>query len=201
MSRRLLTAMAATALTVGLAGPIVAQADARPSANGPWVVKDLGHGKAVVAGHRTRSPNQSLGALITRWGPPARIGRPGGRGAYCYATWTRPRAKVLLGNFGLADPCSRRFGYIVEITTVGSSWRTDRGLEVGDGEDRARSLYPNLAVVADEYRVGDQLLLRPYKTVCLGDCVEQTISTSAVIGAASGGVIRRFLVPVGAAGE
>lgn len=179
-------------------------AEARPSTTGPWVVKDEGNGRAVVAGYRTRGGQQNLRALIRAWGPPVRIGRPGGSSTACVAIWKRPRVRVDLANYGFkprgTTACSPRVGRVQFISTIGPLWRTDRGLRIGDGLPEILSAYPD-ALDRDWFGLGTVWLLRPYETTCIGDCETATIPVSAIIALIPSGRIRSFHSPVGAAGD
>lgn len=181
-----------------------ASAQARPSPDGPWVVRDEGQGRAVVAGYRAHRGSQDLRALVGAWGPPARLLRLGADGRACHAVWTRPRARVVLANFGFlpdgASACSPRYGRIQAISTVGARWRTDRGLAVGATEAEVLAAYPD----ASDRRwlgIGRVWLLRPYETVCIGECDTDTIAVSAILAQVRRGAVTGFHAPVGAAGE
>lgn len=178
-------------------------ASARPSASGPWVVKDYGQGKAVVAGYATRR-DQTLRGLIRAWGPPARLARKGGTaGRGCFATWKVPAARAELANYGFmpkgASTCSPRYGRVQLIHTIGPLWRTDRGLEIGDENAAVIAAYPD--AVDDTVGSNTWWLLRPYETICLGECDTDTVNVSAVVAEMPSTRISRFRVFVGGAGE
>lgn len=120
-------------------------AEAAPSASGPWTVKDLGQGRAAIAGHRTRSGPQNLATLIREWGRPASLSLRSRQGV-CIAVWKTPAAKVTLRNYGGGPPgttlCSPKVGLISIMDTVGPRWRTSRGLAVGAAESQITALHP-----------------------------------------------------------
>jgi hypothetical protein len=189
-------------LVLGLCG--TALATARPSPTGPWIVSDQGNGRAVIAGHRTRSGLQNLRSLIRDWGAPARLSLSGDHSA-CVAVWSRPAARVLLRSYGYIPPgstiCSPRWGLIDNIATLGTRWRTDRGLAIGDAESAVSATYPN-AFREKWLGVGRVWLLRPYEIPCIGVCDgEDTVEVSAVLAKVGGGTVRSFIALVGAEGE
>ncbi|MGD9694681.1 MAG: hypothetical protein AB7V42_03355 [Thermoleophilia bacterium] len=201
--RHAAAASAAFAVAAALCAAGIAQA--RPSATGPWVVRDLGKGRAIVAGYDTASGARTLRDLRRAWGPPQSIGPASQSGAACRAVWARPRARVVLANLGLlprgATACAPRWGRIQEISTIGPRWRTDRGLRVGAASADTRALHPaaRLRPWPDGH---PRWLLRPYRTGCIGDCGgATTVLTSAVRAEVRREAIYRFHAYVGAAGE
>jgi hypothetical protein len=112
--------------------------------------------------------------------------------------------RVELANYGFlpggASACSPHYGRIQFISTIGSRWRTDRGLRVGDDVPAVLAAYPE-ASDRQWAGVGRVWLLRPYETTCIGECDSDTVLVSAVLAQVRGGRVTRFHSPVGAAGE
>lgn len=196
----------AVVLVAGLAAP--GEAGSIPSRTGSWVVASDG-ARTSVAGFLVQRggalPDVTLRRAIRAWGPPSRLGRPGGgRRASCTARWTRPAVVVDLANFGLAPPgqsaCTPRLGKTQQVRTTGARWRTDRGLRVGDGQARIRDLYPR-AVRRSFPTLGRLWLLFPRETVCIGVCDTPTVLVSPVLVDTRAGRVAGFRLLVGGAGE
>lgn len=189
-ARACLTGAAVVAGLLLAASPALA----RPSADGPWTVKDLGSGRGVFAGHVVPHGTQTFASLVRDWGEPASVRL---RRYDCVVRWTRPSAQAVLRSYGLppgATYCSRRYGLISTIKTIGTRWRTDRGLRVGDRETRITELYP------DAFQWSKSPLsfgLRPYDTMGIEGAVTVAGAYTVVVG----GQVRSFYAPVGGEGE
>lgn len=196
---RVLLIAALSGVTLGFGATSLAEA--RPSANGPWVVKELGQGRAIIAGHRTRSGPQTLAALIRTWGRPASLSlRP--RQGVCIAAWRRPAAKVSLRNYGGGPPgttlCSPQVGRISVMDTVGNRWRTSRGLAVGAAESTITALHPTAFLAPNNISPPRTWGLAAYETIGY-EGVPITVS-GAYLNVRSGRVAG-FRAVVGAEGE
>jgi hypothetical protein len=205
MSRTRAVAVLASAMIVAAAvGGAPGTAEARPSANGPWVVK-VRPADSVVAGLRTAG-TPTLARVIAAWGPPLRLSEPGwsaGSGNGCVGTWRRPAARVEFVNYGSrpagATSCSPAYGRVQEITTLGSRWRTDRALRVGGRASAVVAAFPGAR--ATTWAGRRAWLLIPRTVTCLGACDDPTVTISNVTALMGGGRVRQFVVGVGAGGE
>ena len=63
----------------------------------------------------------------------------------CAATWTRLGLRIQFTSFGIASSCADGLAQsaVVKGPNGRSSWRTQRGLRVGDSYRKLRRLYPN----------------------------------------------------------
>lgn len=126
------------ALLLALAAPAAAQAR-------PFVIEargnDDGFGRVVAMGDFKPERNPTLGAAIIAYGEPGRI-RSLGRSA-CRVAWPALGVRILFANFGGGSACDPALGKAQEarIGTV-ESWRTAKGLHVGDRRRKLRRLYP-----------------------------------------------------------
>lgn len=189
------------ALCLGLLGGIWATsapaAIAAPSPTGPWVVKDLGKNRGVVAGFKAYTGPQDLPALERAWGPATRLSLRS-RGE-CRAIWSVPAVRVSLRTLGAipdgSNLCTPGVGLISNIQTKGPLWRTEKGLRVGNREARIRKLYPSAAL--REPIFGRQWGLRPITTNRFGTPRKEAGIYAKVTGARVIG----FWASVGAEGE
>ena len=124
--------VAAAALSLALIG---GSAEAKPAKKGPWVVKDLGNGNAVLAGWSSKRKEITLKSLQNVWGKQARC-RPSSYSAL--VTWKVPAVNVRVVNGDEVllrgkDLCKKPSkAWIRRIRTVGDKWRTNKGVAVGD---------------------------------------------------------------------
>ncbi len=184
-------------LAVGLAaGAGAGSAAAAPSPDGPWIAKDLGKGRAVVAGFPAHTSTPTLTSLVRAWGQPARVSLRSGE---CRAIWDAPAVRVSLRTLGSipdgSNLCTPGVGLISNIQTKGPRWRTEKGLRVGDRESRVRQLYP--AAFRRDPVFGRQWGLRPITTNRFG----RPMKEAGVYAKVSRGRIIGFWISVGAEGE
>lgn len=185
-------------------GVLCVPAPANAVGSGPWMLKDLGHHRVVVAGFTaTRNQtSQRLSNVIRVWGRPVRARVS--RGA-CVADWKRPRVRVFLRTYGGLVPgttvCDPRNPYVSEIRTLGPNWQAGSGLWVGDDESLVQRAYPD-AITDTWSAVGDVWLLSPVEEYC-GLCggSDTTTISSDIIAIRRGGLVAGFYVAVGAEGE
>jgi hypothetical protein len=172
-------------LVLALAAPAAAQAH-------PFVIEargnDDGFGRVVAMGDFKPPRDPRLGAAIAAYGQPARIRSTGRAG--CRAAWPALGVRILFVNLGGGIACDPALGKAQEarIGTV-RSWRTARGLHVGDRRRKLRRLYPNarrhgrsywLATGVDLYGAGR----RPYPVLAARLRAGRIASFKLEIGAA-----------------
>jgi hypothetical protein len=100
-----------------------------------WGVTYLGHWH--VAAH------PEYGKAVHALGTPTSVANPDIPG--CAATWAGLGLRIQFESFGGGTSCAdgRAQSAVVKGADGRSSWRTQRGLRVGDGLRKLRRLYPN----------------------------------------------------------
>jgi hypothetical protein len=80
---------------------------------------------------------------VVALGEPSHVKNPDIPG--CLATWKRLGLKIQFESFGIASDCSdgKAQAAVVKGHRGRVSWRTQRGLRVGDGLRKLKRLYPN----------------------------------------------------------
>ena len=104
------------------------------------------NGRSLAAGNVARV----AGILSER--PSSIRPDPRSSGFACTVRWNGVLV-VDARNFSGSDPCAPRTGYVQSMTTIGSRWRTDRGLRVGQPLARLRALYPNARRVGGGWQI------------------------------------------------
>jgi len=175
-------------LVLSLAAPAVAQAR-------PFTIEVRGNsdgfGRVLAVGDFRPERDPTLAAAIAAYGDPATTRSVGGD-AGCRVAWPDLGVRILFVNLGGGSACDPPLGKAQEarIHTV-RSWRTARGLHVGERRRKLRRLYPRarrhrrsywLTTGVNLYGVGQ----RPYPVL------------SARL---RGGRIASFKLEIGAAGE
>jgi hypothetical protein len=98
----------------------------------------------VVADERIGSfrvkSDGTLGGAIGAFGKPTSVRGSGGES--CLAVWRPINLTMNVYNLGGQDPCTARYGMFARAIMRGPSWRTSKGLRVGDPVARLRRLYP-----------------------------------------------------------
>src|SRR5687767_10721591 len=126
-------------LVLALAAPPAVQAR-------PFTIEargnDDGFGRVVAVGDFKPQRNPTLGAAIAAYGEPGTT-RSLGR-ASCRVAWPTLGVRILFVDLGGGIACDPALGKAQEarIGTV-KSWRTARGLHVGDRRRKLRRLYPH----------------------------------------------------------
>ena len=184
---RTVTLIAAALFAAVLSAAAAAPADARPfvieargSETGPGIVRAIGDFRPA------RNPR--LGAAIRAYGQTT--SRRGG-GEICRVRWADLGVKITFQNFGGVDSCTPGGGRAQKAVVRGDRpWRTKRGLRLGDGEARVRSLYPDAERSSRGFRLVEATLPigRPLRYAVLGARV-------------AGGRVRAFTLYIGAAGD
>ncbi len=82
----------------------------------------------------------TLGGAIEAFGQPKSRTRDG---VTCTVRWPQHGLRIGFYNLGGQRPCSREFGFFSNARAKGPHWETNRGLEIGNRQQRLRSLYPN----------------------------------------------------------
>lgn len=80
---------------------------------------------------------------VVALGQPSHVKNPDIPG--CLATWKRLGLKIQFESFGIASDCNegKAQAAVVKGRRGRVSWRTQRGLRVGDGVEKLKRLYPN----------------------------------------------------------
>jgi hypothetical protein len=133
---------------------------ARGSDTGLGVVRAIGDFKPA------RDPK--LGAAIRAYGQPT--SRRGG-GEICRVRWSGLGVRITFQNFGGVDSCEPAGGRAQKAVVSGERpWRTGKGLRLGDGSSRLRSLHPNARRTPRGFRLVEAILPfgRPVPYAVLG---------------------------------
>jgi len=146
-----------------------------------------------------------IGSLRTTGGPTiARatqaFGRPSStrlqQKVLCVVDWTKIGLRVHFVYLGLPAPgkttCTPSVGLVQSVTIRGSSFRTERGLRIGDTTARLRSLYPGA-----RFKQGSWWLAS--RPAVIGGAPGQL--EPYVRANVTGGKVTRLLLFVGAAGD
>lgn len=96
----------------------------------------------------TRDP--SLGAATSAFGQPS---SRRGRGSGCTLGWRAIGLRIIFANFGGGSACDPSLGRAQTVSAFGRSWRTSKGLKIGDGVSKLRRLYPRAFWRGSAYRL------------------------------------------------
>jgi hypothetical protein len=146
-------------------------------------------GKVLAIGAWRTEADPTLGAAIAAFGPPSSQRKIGGR-VGCGVRWKGVGVRAVFADFGGGVACNPQDGRVQEARAYGSSWRTARGLEIGDRARRLRRLYPR----AERHRAGFWLVTA---FSAIGTGGRYPVLRSLM----EGGRVSAFHVEVGAAGD
>jgi hypothetical protein len=130
--------LVAVVVTLGL-GAVATQASAartiKAEPNRYWAITYLG-------GWHVRA-HPEFGKAVFALGRPTYVENPDIPG--CRATWRRLGLRIQFESFSVADSCDdgKAQSAVVKGRRGRRSWRTQRGLRVGDSYVRLKRLYPN----------------------------------------------------------
>jgi hypothetical protein len=155
MSRPVATFLLAAALFAALAVPASAARTIKAQPGRYWAVTYLG-------GWHVRA-HPAYGKAVYALGRPSSVKNPDIPG--CAATWARLGLTIQFESFSIAESCAdgKAQSAVIRGPKARSSWRTQRGLRVGDGYRRLTRLYPNarrrpgarVIVYQDDPAIGD----------------------------------------------
>lgn len=117
------------ALLVGL---LALSVDAAAAPGSSVVRGDVQIGRYLVQRDGT------LGGAIRAFGRPSSLVRSD---ITCLARWPARGVRISFYNLGGQNPCNGRYGYFGEAIITGRSWRTGKGLRIGDPARRVTQLY------------------------------------------------------------
>ena len=133
--RAVLIVFCAAVLGLGLAEPAAAARTIKAHPSSSWGVTYLG------AWHV--SAHAEYGKAVYALGEPTRVVNPDS--PTCSATWRSLSLVIHFTSFGGGDSCSDGLAQsaVIRGPAARKSWRTQRGLRVGDRLARLERLYPN----------------------------------------------------------
>jgi hypothetical protein len=149
-------------------------------------------GDSVLAGYQVKL-NGTLQSAIERFGAPE-LERIHG-GAVCRATWHRMGLLITFYNLGGHDPCQPQYGYFGRAIITGKSWRTSKGIRLGDPERLLWTHYPKAIRTQDRYWGAGYWLVTRYSRVGAGG------SYPGLLARTNKGRVSAFLVHYQAGGD
>jgi len=135
LSRPAAVFMVTAAVLGAVAGPASAARVIRANPARSWGVTYLG------GWHVTAHPE--YGKAVHALGQPSHVNNPDI--PHCQVTWARLGLRIQFTSFGGASSCADSLAQsaVVKGPNGRSSWRTQRGLRVGDSLRKLRRLYPD----------------------------------------------------------
>lgn len=97
-------------------------------------------GDERIGSYRVKADG-SLGGAISAFGRPTALRRTSDQS--CTASWRTISLTIFVYNLGGEDACTPRGGRFNRAIMRGPTWRTNKGLRVGDPVARLRQLYPS----------------------------------------------------------